>query len=295
MIIGSSWDWSENSPYISSYHKNYAVTFQAVVDADGRFSHVCAGSPSSLSNKQILEVSGLKKEFLQKFVSNENGQGTGEESADQGQQHLPARIVADESYGSNDPSSAEENEEAGPSSNKEDHPECLMTPEEVETEFQDENEQQLLLEKIAQGRDLFDDAVFSVKCRWKIFHGKNGKINFSADAFEKIALASCILHNICELKDDKIDPSWGSDIGPEVYNRQGYPKESSTADDDVEDEEEFEEDIAGDGDQGGEMLEDMEMEIAVMGDESAGLDMSALGAASENEDGVVDEGVAIPQ
>lgn len=192
LIIGSSWDWSESSPYISSYHKNYAVTFQAVVDADGTFSHVSAGSPSSLTNKQILEECGLKKEFMEKFGSDAG---------------LAARIVADESY-------SEGGEEQG---------EWILTQDNYQADG-DNNEKQLMQEKISQARQIFDDAVLRVKSRWKIFHGKNGKINFSADAFEKIALACCILHNICELQEDEVESSWGSDIGPEVYSRRGHPK-----------------------------------------------------------------------
>lgn len=215
LIIGSSWDWSENSPYISSYHKNYAVTFQAVVDADGNFSNVCAGSPSSLTNMQILDECGLKKEFVEKFSTS---QGAGVE--------LEARIVADESY------SDKAGEENG---NGEEHPDenpdWILTPEEVGKNVHDDNDRQLMEEKISQARTIFDDAVLRVKSRWKIFHGKNGKINFSADAFEKIALACCILHNICELQEDEVEPSWGSDIGPEVYHRYGYPKETGVMDD----------------------------------------------------------------
>ncbi|CAL8090309.1 unnamed protein product [Orchesella dallaii] len=241
LIIGSSWDWSENSPYISSYHKSYAVIFQAVVDAEGRFSHVSAGSPSSLTNKQALEQCGLQEEFLQKFAP------------DADEEVMPARLVADESFSTSKPSAngGDENEKSSEEINDAIKSQWILTSEDVDKESQDENERQLMEEKIIQVRSVFDDAVLRAKSRWKIFHGKSGKINFSADAFEKIALACCILHNICEIQGDEIDPNWGSDIGPEVFNRDGYPKETPAAMSmEVEDENEDFHDIADmEGDQ----------------------------------------------
>lgn len=217
LIIGSSWDWSESSPYISSYHKNYAVTFQTVVDSDGRFSHVVAGSPSSLTNKQILEsCCDLRDEFLLKFQS-----GIGMD----GDTSSEARLVSDESYAGED--ETENPDEIAEFGQLPKNSEWLLTPLELEGEVEDDNEKQLLEERISQAQGIFDDAIFKVKSRWKIFHGKGGKINFSADAFEKIALACCILHNICELKEDGVDQSWGDEVGPEVYNRRGIPKDGS--------------------------------------------------------------------
>ncbi|CAG7719357.1 unnamed protein product [Allacma fusca] len=68
-VIGSSWDWSETSPYTSIYSKNFAVVFQAVVNDQGRFNHVSAGCPASLPNSAVLQKSNLKEVMAKKFAT----------------------------------------------------------------------------------------------------------------------------------------------------------------------------------------------------------------------------------
>jgi len=193
-IVGSTWDWSENSPFSSIYSQSYALIFQAVVDQIGHFRHVSASCPAGSTNLEALHKSSLLVEMQERM---ENG--------------LQLVIAADESY-------------ELPSENKDQQLPSLVTPHKEE----DTKEKRDLNQKLRSARTTFEESVFKVKSRWKIFHGKNGKINFNADAFENIAMACCILHNICEARKDSIDPSWSADVHDSLFLRCGEPSSTST-------------------------------------------------------------------
>jgi hypothetical protein len=206
-IVGSTWDWSENSPFSSIYSQSYALIFQAVVDHKGHFKHVSACNPAGMSNLDALKRSNLSEEVSRHL----SGHKKTVDEVD-----VPALLVADESYAGKD-----QNEKSFS---------WILTP------FKDEEEeledgQKKLNEKIGKANALFEESVFKIKSRWKIFHGKNGKINFNADAFDNIAMACCILHNICEAREDPIDPNWSTDVHDSLFLRKGEPSSSSpTAD-----------------------------------------------------------------
>lgn len=194
-IVGSTWDWSDNSPFSSIYSQSYALIFQAVVDEKGHFRHVAASCPAGSTNIEALHKSTLLKEIQERL-------GSG------GRQLL---VAADESY--------------SPDAESEDQQQLssLVTPQKE----QDTEEKRELNQKLRAARSVFEESVFKVKSRWKIFHGKNGKINFNADAFENIAMACCILHNICETRNDTIDPSWSADVHESLFLRCGQPSPAS--------------------------------------------------------------------
>ena len=201
-IVGSSWESNESSPYVSAYSNNPALVFQAVVNDQGQFGHVTAGLPASLTNSTILEKSSLEEALLQKFPSGDGGKSS-------------VNLLAyDDSYGKAD---------------------WLLTPADFESQEEPAEE------NIEAARCLFNDTILKLRSRFKIFHGKNGKINFNADAFENIALAASILHNICEMKGDQVEQEWTTDVEGQLLIR--CREEDNNAEDSEGEGMEFEESV----------------------------------------------------
>jgi len=197
-IIGSTWNWDETSQFTSIYNKTFALVFQAVVDHNGKFCHVSAGQPAGMTNAEILKKSNLIQEMEENFSSYKK-------TIDD--VNIPFVLASDESCPLE---------------------ECVMTPFNISSDTTDEDSfpslevKREFNNKLTQAQSLFGETLLKLKGRWKIFHGKNGKINFNADGFENIALACCILHNICESQGDCTDPSWNLEAQNELFIRSSY-------------------------------------------------------------------------
>ncbi|CAG7733999.1 unnamed protein product [Allacma fusca] len=191
-IVGSSWDWSETSPYTSIYSKNFSLVFQAVVNDRGQFNHVSAGCPASLPNSAVLQKSNLKEVIAQKFAHYQENI----ESVD-----VPVLLAAyDTSFGY-------------PRQN------WVLTPFRDDDIPNDPQTRENFNEKLRKGKEVFSETILKLRSRFAIFHGKNGKINFNIDIFESISMACCILHNICDLRKDPVDPEWMTEVGDQLLIR----------------------------------------------------------------------------
>lgn len=178
--VGSSWNYADLSPCKSSfYNGQHALAFQTVVNYMGLFCHMATPpQPSGLTNTEIFQNSGLENELIE-YDKNEKKC----EDLKIGDVRIPKVVLlADKSYSSSS---------------------YVVTPySPLEICEGEKRKRKTFNSTMEESFSVFDQAVFKLKKRWKIFHGKNGKINFNTDTFENIALACCILHNVCELRGD---------------------------------------------------------------------------------------------
>jgi len=172
---GASWD-DTHQEYMSVYSNKHALVFQAVVDSNTRcFTHISAGYPSSLTNEQVLDSSGLEMSFTEAFAGKEAKEIEGT--------LVPPLVATDDT-------------------DLESRPWILTPYSDVGSEDEIEQSYNTKLESVCK---VFEKTVGDMQARWQIFSGgRNGRITFNAESFETIATACAILHNICQTKGDEV-------------------------------------------------------------------------------------------